>query len=422
MLRSWPIRLPLLLLVLAILLFGAGPRRRQEEWRDLAQPSNFSIMGWEVKNVWGKWAFRAQFWHTGRDDNLKKRNVEAYFSLASEIAEVEGRLAREAAISGRGAQSAGLETGLRELRERQALLAPEVEETLEAQISQAVRDEGITLALDLGVHWRFQFPFTDVKFDSLPQLLIISPREVIETRDTVLLQPEMTLSQVEGLEARVGALGVSALVEGIGGLATFPTLIPKTSSLEGTLSTAAHEWMHTYLFFKPLGQGYGKDQRLRSINETVADMVGRELASRVLVDAYARPPLPTPGPPGPPPEPIPVEDPVLVGEDVFDFNREMRRIRLEVDRLLAAGEVDAAERFMEEKRLFLRDQGYPIRKLNQAYFAFHGSYTDSPASVDPLGGQLAELRRRSSSLVSFVKAVERISSYQDFLVLVEPRR
>ena len=43
---------------------------------------------------------------------------------------------------------------------------------------------------------------------------------------------------------------------------------------------------------------------------------------------------------------------------------------------------------MEEKRQFLAANGYYIRKLNQAYFAFHGSYADTAGSIDPIGPKL----------------------------------
>jgi hypothetical protein len=99
----------------------------------------------------------------------------------------------------------------------------------------------------------------------------------------------------------------------------------------------------------------------------------------------------------------------------FDFNREMREIRLRVDELLAQGKVEEAEAFMEERRKYLVEQGYYIRKLNQAYFAFHGSYATGPASVSPIGGQLKELRRRSPTLAHFLRRVARMSSYQDLL-------
>ena len=65
---------------------------------------------------------------------------------------------------------------------------------------------------------------------------------------------------------------------------------------------------------------------------------------------------------------------------------------------------------MEEKRRFLADHGYFIRRINQAYFAFHGLYADTPASSSPIGPKLEELRRRSGSLGDFLHAAARITS------------
>ena len=42
--------------------------------------------------------------------------------------------------------------------------------------------------------------------------------------------------------------------------------------------------------------------------------------------------------------------------------------------------------------LELLEQGYVIRKLNQAYFAFHGSYAVGTSATDPIGGKLRSLR------------------------------
>ena len=63
------------------------------------------------------------------------------------------------------------------------------------------------------------------------------------------------------------------------------------------------------------------------------------------------------------------------------------------DEMLAQGDVEGAEEYMEERRRFLVSLGYYIRKLNQAYFAFHGSYSTSPTSVDPIGEALQRLRQ-----------------------------
>jgi hypothetical protein len=85
---------------------------------------------------------------------------------------------------------------------------------------------------------------------------------------------------------------------------------------------------------------------------------------------------------------------------------------------LAGEETEKAERYMEERRQFLADNGYYIRKLNQAYFAFHGTYADTPTSVSPIGGQLEELRERSPSLGDFVTTASGISSYEELLEML----
>ena len=54
-----------------------------------------------------------------------------------------------------------------------------------------------------------------------------------------------------------------------------------------------------------------------------------------------------------------------------------------------------------------------IRKLNQAYFAFHGSYATGPAATDPIGGKLHLLRQRAGSLAAFVRTVARFDDAAD---------
>ena len=55
----------------------------------------------------------------------------------------------------------------------------------------------------------------------------------------------------------------------------------------------------------------------------------------------------------------------------------------DLEGLLAQGKIEEAEAYMEERRRFLAANGHFIRKINQAFFAFHGSYATSPASISP---------------------------------------
>jgi hypothetical protein len=92
----------------------------------------------------------------------------------------------------------------------------------------------------------------------------------------------------------------------------------------------------------------------------------------------------------------------------------MRTTRLEVDRLLAEGKIEEAERYMEARRQFFWENGYLIRKLNQAYFAFYGAYADQPggaAGEDPVGAAVRDLRKNAPSLAAFVNQMSWMFSY-----------
>jgi hypothetical protein len=143
---------------------------------------------------------------------------------------------------------------------------------------------------------------------------------------------------------------------------------------------------------------------MTTINETAADMAGNEIGLMVYERYYDGEEEAAP----------PVEE----QETAFDFGGEMREIRLTVDQYLARGEIEEAESYMEEKREFLEANGYYIRKLNQAYFAFHGTYADTPTSVSPIGGQLRKLREQSSDVGDFIGTVSGISSYEELLRMV----
>jgi hypothetical protein len=104
---------------------------------------------------------------------------------------------------------------------------------------------------------------------------------------------------------------------------------------------------------------------------------------------------------------------------VFDYNREMRNTRLRVDELLAQGQIEEAEQYMEARRQLFVEQGHNIRKLNQAYFAFHGSYATSPSTGNPIGGQLEWLRGRRPTLHAFVRDIASVSRYQDLTAALQ---
>ena len=61
----------------------------------------------------------------------------------------------------------------------------------------------------------------------------------------------------------------------------------------------------------------------------------------------------------------------------------------------------------------MRSPGIFIRKINQAFFAFHGSYATGAGSVSPIGDQLEELRDGTDSLEGFLKTVAEFDRTRD---------
>ena len=295
-----------------------------------------------------------------------------------------------------------LQAELDALRARQASRRPAVERILEQQTASVLQEARLSAGRHVWPPVRFQFTES-------PLYLIVSPRNRIAITKGVYLDPAVNVAAMETIETQVQeSLDVSALVEGTGGFSSYPTMVIEYPSLEWVASTVAHEWAHTYLAFRPLGWHYDDSGDMRTLNETVASIVGDEIGRSVMLrfypelvrpEAWPRPLALSPGWWGLNPE-----------ERPFEFAPFMRQTRLTVDRLLAEGRVPEAETYMEGQRKTLLDHGYTIRKLNQAYFAFHGSYAVGPGATDPIGGKLHALRDRATSLVEFVQTVARFTT------------
>jgi hypothetical protein len=87
-----------------------------------------------------------------------------------------------------------------------------------------------------------------------------------------------------------------------------------------------------------------------------------------------------------------------------------------VDALLAAGLINEAEDYMEARRLVFWENGYRIRKLNQAYFAFHGAYADAPqgpAGEDPVGNAVRKFWNQLDSPVEFLFRISWMNDFSD---------
>ncbi len=256
----------------------------------------------------------------------------------------------------------------------------------------------------------------------LPLNLIVSPRDVIQAEYEISLKAGLDTLQKEAIESEVfERLDRAGLVEPIGGMGAYPTMVMRTSDLAWLADTVAHEWGHNWLTFHPLGVRYFDSPQMKTINETTASIIGREVSLEMMKRHY---PELVPLPVVEEPESGSMEDADKPTEEPqgFNFRRAMRETRVKVDALLAEGKISEAEAYMETRRAFFWEHGYPIRKLNQAYFAFYGSYNDVPgggaAGNDPVGPAVQALRKQSASLYAFVSRIQSVRSFADLQLML----
>jgi hypothetical protein len=240
--------------------------------------------------------------------------------------------------------------------------------------------------------------------------LIVSPRQVIQQTADISVMPDLPLAEITRLEDAVAnGLDVSSLVVPIGGVGVYPTMVNRTTDLNWLVEVVSHEWIHNYLTLRPVGVLYFSTPPMRTINETTANIAGTEIGEAVILRFYPE------FAPEPVDEPPPGEPPKDEEPPGFEFRAEMHETRVQTDALLAAGKTAEAEAYMEARRQVFWDNGYRIRKLNQAYFAFYGSYADQPggaAGADPVGAAVRELRAGSVSLADFLDRMTWVTSYE----------
>ncbi len=288
-------------------------------------------------------------------------------------------------------------------RGRLTQMQPVAEAILQEQVALTIAEAGVELG---GV----PFPPVVFHFTQPPMALIVSPREVIRQDVNLSLEPSLTLEIVQSLEGRIEqGMDLSALVVPIGGVGIYPTMISESTSLVWITDVISHEWVHNYLTLHPLGIRYFTSPELRTMNETAASILGREFGLRTLQRYY-------PDLVPPPPVESDQESEQEDSPPVFDFRAEMRETRLRVDALLAEGRIEEAESYMEMRREFLWENGYRIRRLNQAYFAFYGAYADEPggaAGDDPVGDAVRRLWEILDSPSEFLETMAWLTDYQD---------
>ena len=381
-----------------------------EKVRAFTRDKEFDFTSWVWNAVQVKLAQRTIAAERYLTEEERHNMVVDFLKVVLEIQIKEGQLNEIYAdpnIADPQAASAELRAEIEALHEQRNQAAPTAEAILESQISQ--------VAEELGLAYGGQaIPPVLYHSTPLPWALIVSPRDAIRQEEDINLVPDLTVDEHAALEEQVDEkLDVSSLVVGIGGIGLYPTMVAQTSNLNWLSEVVAHEWIHNFLTLRPLGINYMTSPELRIMNETAASIAGKEIG-RAVLEKYYPEFVPPPPPPESEGESQPEEE---TAPPAFDFVKEMHETRVNVDSMLANGQIEEAENYMEARRKMFWDNGYRIRKLNQAYFAFYGAYADNPrggaAGADPVGEAVRRLRAESPSLASFIKQISWMSSFED---------
>jgi hypothetical protein len=366
----------------------------------------FNAPGFVARNIWTKLAYSAmEPFRTSLSEAEKDALVARYFGL-NELIRHHVRIADDAETAPDAARAA--ERTAAQLRDERAAIERSVESVLSGRLKAVIKDAGLTRRFGTDVVW----PPVSIVFDEPPAVLVESARDEIRQTSARLLDADTPPDRRRQVEADAESDGeTSALVVNIGGIAMYPAIIPRRVDYRSTLHVIAHEWAHHYLFFAPLGRKYWSSAELITLNETAADIIGRELGEMM----FERYPLPEPTGGGLHALAVPAAAPGI------DVTATMRGLRAEVEQLLEDGRIAEAEELMETTRTFMADNGHYIRRLNQAYFAFHGSYAGRAASIDPIGATMASIRRESASLAEFTEIVRDVTSAAELERALEAR-
>lgn len=386
------------------------PNDPTEHVRAFTRSIEFDYLGWTIDAASvkvGQIGLGAPDYMASQDQH---QLVLDYLALVNRIFENEARLNEiyaDASISDPESASVLVRKRLDDLYNRRQHLAPLAESIIQNQFSATVAELGLSLGGQ-------PVPPLLYRVTPLPKALIVSPRHLIRQDTDISIQPDITIDERAELEQQVDqALDVSSLVVNIGGIGLYPTMIMQTTNLNWMAEIVAHEWTHNFLTLRPLGANYYSNPELRVINETTASIAGKEISAAFIAQHY---PQFVPPPPPPPSEQQESEP----EPPAFDFRAEMHETRLTVDAMLAEGKIEEAEAYMEARRQLFWEQGYHIRKLNQAYFAFYGAYADQPGGAaggleDPIGDAVRQLRAQSPSLAAFLNRISWVWSYEQLL-------
>lgn len=438
------LRAILLMIVLALTIKDGLPdRSRGGRIHAAARSYEFNYIAWEVEALWSKakqsqWGYQSYVPEADR-----KEAILEYIGLVGQLLDLEGQL--EATYTTPSATNAdALRRQIADLSKRRAELQPIVEPIIESQVSAVLAEQGFSVMGQI-------VPPVSFRFVATPDVLVVSPREVIRQDFAISLRP-LDFDEAAQLEQQVETVSPddSAYVTGTGGVGIWPAMVIESRYPAYVFEIVAHEWSHHYLFMFPLGMEYLGLPETRIINETTATVFGNAMALLVLDRFYQQevadgkiwiPDYPTladfQSPAVQPTTTATTSEPIRDPDGPRPTTRGtiINRTRITADYLLALGRVEAAEVYMESRRQWLG-----MRVLNQAWFAFNGGYQADPgqgggASVgttvdvtdpaypgDPIGPAIHEIAELAPTLADFLNIMRDVTTRQELIgILIESR-
>ena len=179
-----------LFLVLLLMVTVAHDNLHLSRVSELSVRHHFNLLSWEVTRFpekWLNWLGNALFpFSQGSQDHAQL--LLDYFQLEQDIVKAQNELNQ--AVAGSLDQASEMEQRLIRLRRDLKNLRSQAEEAIEATITDVLRQEGVPLSAG-----PFIFPPVDIALDSLPRMLVTSPRDHIELTNSILLTPDISIAE-----------------------------------------------------------------------------------------------------------------------------------------------------------------------------------------------------------------------------------
>ena len=215
----------------------------------LVREYRFSKVSWEIENFLSKWLYKVETvmpW-SKYTPTYGYSALQRYLDISKDIQDATANY--ESLPQDMLQERMALQDYIETLYTDQDALRPPAEEFLESEISRTLRTEGFGIG-------NFLWPPTDFRLDTERFILVISQRDQIKIDQTVILNNNIYLHDIEDIEDKLlRDSNLSAVVLRIGGFATYPAMITinANSNILNVIEVSSHDGYITICSFTLLG-------------------------------------------------------------------------------------------------------------------------------------------------------------------------